>query len=140
MAKNNFELAEQANTSLVQSGAQEVEIIEDGDFEMMSMAQYQAAKNMLAERRKTVALQLDGRKLAQVNRIMDAMDRALDKMMDEDVTAMDMKFYAETFDKLNRTLGTTIRLDTVDGTGKAGRLALEVQFGNGTTVRTMVEG
>lgn len=139
MAKRKFDLAEEASNELITVDRQDIEIIDKPDFEMMSMADYQAAKNMLAERRKSVVLQLDGRKLAQATKVMDAMDATLDDLLAPGVSAMDRKFLAEAFDKLNKTLQTTIRLDTVDGSGKAARLALAVEFGDGTRVQTLVE-
>lgn len=140
MPRKKLDLAEQVNLELATKETQEVEIVENPDFELMTMTDYQNAKNMLAERRKVAVLHLDGRKLQQANKIMDAMDAALNKLCDPETTAMDFNFYAQSFDRLNKTLATTIRLDTVDGSGKAARLALEVQFGNGTSIKTMIEG
>lgn len=140
MPKKKLDLAEQVNLAIANNDMKEIEIIDKPDFEILTLNEYQAEKQLLAERRKAVVLRLDGRKLAQANKIMDAMDNALNKLTDPTTTAMDMNFLANAYDKLNKTLNTTIRLDTVDGSGKAARLALEVKFGNGTSVKTVIDG
>lgn len=137
MPRKKLDLANEVSIAL--NKEQEIEIIDKPDFEMLTMQQYQAEKQLLAEKRKAVVLRLDGRKLQQANKIMDAMDATLDDLLKHDVSAMDRKFLAEAFDRLNKTLQTTIRLDTVDGSGKAARIALAVEFGNGTKLQTMIE-
>lgn len=138
MPRKKLDLAEEVSLAL--NKEQEIEIVENADFELLTMQQYQAEKQILAEKRKAVVLRLDGRKLAQANKIMDAMDVALEKMIDPELSAMDFQFYAKSYDTLNKTLNTTIRLDTVDGSGKAARIALAVEFNNGTKIQTMIEG
>lgn len=137
MPRKKLDLANEVSLAL--NKEQEIEIIDKPDFEMMTMQQYQAEKQMLAEKRKAIVLRLDGKKLEQVNKIMAAMDVALDKMVDPETSGMDFQFYAKSYDTLNKTLNTTIRLDTVDGSGKAARIALAVEFGNGTKLQTMIE-
>lgn len=138
MPKKKLDLAEEVSLSIA-NNQQEVEIVENPDFELMTMQRYQEEKNLLAEKRKAVVLRLDGRKLAQANKIMEAMDVALDKMLEPGITAMDFQFLAKSYDTLNKTLNTTIRLDTVDGSGKAARIALAVEFGGGTKIQTLIE-
>ena len=138
MPRKKLDLANEVSLAL--NKEQEIEIIDKPDFELMTMQQYQAEKQMLAEKRKAIVLRLDGKKLEQVNKIMAAMDVALDKMVDPETSGMDFQFYAKSYDTLNKTLNTTIRLDTVDGSGKAARIALAVEFNNGTKIQTMIEG
>lgn len=140
MPKKNLELSKEISAEIAKIEPQEVEIIDSNDFELITMQEYQVQKNLLAERRKAVVLRLDGRKLSQANKIIDTMDKILEEAIKPGLSAMDQKFLADAYDKWNKTLNTTIRLDTVDGGGKAARLALEVQFGNGTSVKTVVEG
>ena len=136
--KNQLALADQILEQTKLEAQNEPVIIEE--IEPMTMAQYQYEKNILAERRKQAVLKLDGRKLDQANRVMDAMDVILGRMFNPETTNMDLNFLANAYDKLNKTMSTIVRLDSVDGSGKAQRLALEVQFGNGTSVKTVVEG
>ena len=136
--KNQLALADQILEKTKLEAQNEPVIIEE--IEPMTMAQYQYEKNILAERRKQAVLKLDGRKLDQANRVMDAMDVILGRMFNPETTNMDLNFLANAYDKLNKTMSTIVRLDSVDGSGKAQRLALEVQFGNGTSVKTVVEG
>lgn len=119
-----------------------VELVEAELVSGMSLTEYKREKDILAAKRQQVVLQLDGRKLRQATQVMDRMDGILDKMMEtiQDGTAQDVKFLAEAYEKMSKTLATVTRLDTVDGTGKAARLALDVQFGNGSSVRAIVEG
>lgn len=137
MPRKKLDLANEVSLAL--NKEQEIEIVENADFEMLTMQQYQAEKQILAEKRKAIVLRLDGKKLEQVNKIIAAMDVALDKMVDPETSGMDFQFYAKSYDTLNKTLNTTIRLDTVDGSGKAARIALAVEFGNGTKLQTMIE-
>lgn len=136
--KNQLALADQILEQTKLEAQNEPVIIEE--IEPMTMAQYQYEKNILAERRKQAILKLDGRKLDQANRVMDAMDVILGRMFQAETSNMDLNFLANAYDKLNKTMSTIVRLDSVDGSGKAQRLALEVQFGNGTSVKTVVEG
>lgn len=136
--KNQLALADKILEETRLEAQNEPVIIEE--IEPMTMAQYQYEKNILAERRKQAVLKLDGRKLDQANRVMDAMDVILGRMFQAETSNMDLNFLANAYDKLNKTMSTIVRLDSVDGSGKAQRLALEVQFGNGTSVKTVVEG
>ena len=117
----------------------DVEILDNDELDFMTMAEYQLEKKKLAEKRKSIALRLDNRKMGQVKKIMDAMDKCMNMILAPGATPMDIQFLTKSYDSLNKTLNTTMRLDTVDGSGKAQRLALEVQFSNGTNVKTVVE-
>lgn len=118
---------------------QEVEILPVEQVEVMSMSQLQEEKQKLAARRNQVMLKLDGRRLDQSIKIMDAMDVALANMMnnftfDEEgnpvqMTAMDFKFYSDAYKNLVNSLNTVSRLDSVDSGGKAGRVSLKIEFG-----------
>lgn len=118
---------------------QEVEILPVEQVEIMSMSQLQEEKQKLAARRNEVMLKLDGRRLDQSIKVMDAMDVALDKMIsqttyDEDgnlveLGAMDFKFYSDAYKNLSNSLQTVSRLDTVDSGGKAGRINIKIEYG-----------
>lgn len=146
MAKKKLDLANEVSLELAQKPAYDVEIIDKSDFELMTMQDYQREKDLLASRRMKVVTQLDGFKLEQALEITKVMKKTLQRLMGEgpyegeELTAFDSNQLMQTYEKALKTLGTLVRLDTVDGSGKAARLALEVQFGNGTSVRTVVEG
>lgn len=132
-----LELAEviQENANLENK---EIELIPTEQVEIMSMSQLQEEKQKLAARRNQVMIKLDGKRLDQSIKIMDAMDVALDKMInqcsyDEDgnvveLSAMDFKFYSEAYKNLSNSLSTVSRLDSIDSGGKAGRVSLKIEF------------
>lgn len=136
--KNDIEIA-----NLVQEAGklfdQEVEIIPVEQAEVMSMTQVVEEKQALAARRQEVMLKLDGRRLEQAQKLMDAMDMALDKMINQTVydpdndnfinmTALDFKLYSDAYKNLTTMLKEISRLDSVDSGGKAGRISLKIEF------------
>lgn len=136
--KNEIEIA-----NLVQEAGklseQEVEIIPVEQAEVMSMTQVVEEKQALAARRQEVMLKLDGRRLDQAEKVMNAMDTALDKMINQtvydpkigeyvDMSAMDFKFYSDAYKNLTTMLKELSRLDSVDSGGKAGRISLKIEF------------
>lgn len=132
-----LELAEMIKES-AQMENEEIELVPVEQVEVMSMSQLQNEKQKLAARRNQVMLKLDGRRLDQSVKIMDAMDVALSSMMnnftfDEDgnpvqMTAMDFKFYSDAYKNLANSLNIVSRLDSVDTGGKAGRVSLKIEF------------
>lgn len=136
--KNEIEIA-----NLVQESGklyeQEVEIIPVEQAEVMSMTQVVEEKQALAARRQEVMLKLDGRRLDQAEKVMNAMETALDKMINQtvydpkigeyvDMSAMDFKFYSDAYKNLTTMLKELSRLDSVDSGGKAGRISLKIEF------------
>lgn len=136
--KNDIEIA-----TLVQEAGklseQEVEIIPVEQAEVMSMTQVVEEKQALAVRRQEVMLKLDGRRLDQAEKVMNAMDTALDKMINQtvydpkigeyvDMSAMDFKFYSDAYKNLTTMLKEVSRLDSVDSGGKTGRISLKIEF------------
>lgn len=125
----------QENTDIAN---QEVELVPTEEVEIMSLSQLQQEKQQLAQKRNMIMLRLDGRRLDQSIKIMDAMDVALSKMindfvLDDDgnpvrMSAMDFKFYSDAYKNLSSSLTTVSRLDSVDSGGKAGRLSLKIEF------------
>lgn len=118
--------------------SEEIELVPVEQVEVMSMSQLQEEKQKLAARRNQVMLKLDGRRLDQSIKIMDAMDVALDKMINQvsydeegnvvELSAMDFKFYSDAYKNLSNSLQTVSRLDSVDTGGKAGRVSLKIEF------------
>lgn len=117
---------------------QELEIVQVNDIETMTLSEALAKKQELAKRREQVMLTVDGRRLQQTIKVMDAMDIALDNMIsgcsyDKDgnvinMSAADFKAYSDGYKNLSQTLERISRLDSVDSGGKSGRLSLKIEF------------
>lgn len=132
-----IELAEMIQKS-AELESQEVELVPVEEVEVMSLSKLQEEKQKLAARRNQVMLRLDGRRLDQSVKIMDAMDVALDKMISQttydeegngvELSAMDFKFYSDAYKNLSNSLTTVSRLDSVDSGGRAGRVSLKIEF------------
>lgn len=111
------------------------EIVDLDELEEMSLVEVNKAKKQLSEKKKRLQLQLDGRKLNQATQIMDNMDMALNRMAEgwssDNVSAMDLKFLTEAYKNLLASLNTISRLDSIDGTGRATKLSIEVKYKEG---------
>lgn len=141
MPRKKLDLANEVNENISKLDKKEVEIVNKPDFELMTMRDYEEEKKLLASRRMKVVTQLDGFKLEQAKKVTLAMEDILDQIIfDKEMTPFDKNQLMQAYERALKTLGNLVRLDTVDGSGKAARLALEVKFGNGTSVKTMIEG
>lgn len=111
------------------------EIVDLDELEEMSLVEVNKAKKQLSEKKKRLQLQLDGRKLKQATQIMDNMDMVLGRMAEgwssDNVSAMDLKFLTEAYKNLLGSLNTISRLDSIDGTGRATKLSIEVKYKEG---------
>lgn len=137
MPRKNVDLA---NTLMLNS-QEPVELVEAEEIHEMSLSELKREKDLLAARRQQLMLRLDGEKLNQALRINEAMNIAIGKVIEaaEVGNAQDFKYFMEGYERLVKCSSMITRLDSVDGTGKAARLALQVDFGNGTSVKTMIE-
>lgn len=119
----------QENTDISQ---QEVEILPAEQVEIMSLSQIQQAKLELAQRRQKVMLMVDKNKMEQILKIMDVMADILtdnaNGTKEGTLTPMDRKFLSESYNKWLDSLNKISRLDSVDGSGKSGRLSLKIEF------------
>lgn len=101
-------------------------------LEEMSLAEYQQQKQWLEAKRKSLALILDKRKLKHSTIIMENMEIVLNRIgkayIEENVSAMDLKFLTEAYLNMQKALANNARLDSLDGQGKAARLNIEVRF------------
>lgn len=108
------------------------EIVGLDELEELSLDEVNKAKKQLDARKKRLQLQLDGKKLKQAESIMDNMGLILssmtNKLMAEDVPAQDVKFLASAYADMLKSLNTISRLDSIDGTGKATMLSIEVRY------------
>lgn len=137
MPRKNVDLA----NTLMLNNQEPVELVEAEEIHEMSLSELKREKDLLASRRQQLMLRLDGEKLNQALRINEAMNVAIEKVIQaaEDGNAQDFKYFMEGYERLVKCSSMITRLDSVDGTGKAARLALQVDFGNGTSVKTMIE-
>ena len=131
--------------------------IEDGEFDLVtdisdlpevSKVLEQEQKVYLDTMRKKVRTMIDGKKLTQAVCAIKSMENMMailsdDGMMErvkENVsTPMDLKFLAEAYEKVAKQMQNLTRLDTVDGAGTGAKVALAVQFGNGSGGTTVVQ-
>lgn len=137
MPRKNMDLA----NTLMLNNQEPVELVEAEEIHEMSLSELKREKDLLAARRQQLMLRLDGEKLNQALRINEAMNIAISKVIEsaEAGNAQDFKYFMEGYERLVKCSSMITRLDSVDGTGKAARLALQVDFGNGTSVKTMIE-
>lgn len=137
MPRKNTDLA----NSLMVKDQEPVELVEAEEIHEMSLSELKREKDLLAARRQQLMLRLDGEKLNQALRINEAMNVSIQKVIEaaESGQAQDFKYFMEGYERLVKCSSMITRLDSVDGTGKAARLALQVDFGNGTSVKTMIE-
>lgn len=109
----------------------QAELLEPDVLEEMSLTEYNKQKQLLEAKRKQLSLMLDGRKLEQAKRIIDSMDMILDRISEgydkEVVSAMDLKFLADAYDKMQKSLERISRLDSLDGDGRAARISIKIE-------------
>lgn len=109
----------------------QAELLEPDVLEGMSLTEYNEQKQLLEAKRKQLSLILDGRKLEQAKRIIDSMDMILDRISEgydkEVVSAMDLKFLADAYDKMQKSLERISRLDSLDGDGRAARISIKIE-------------
>lgn len=134
MPKKNNEVLDLVEKAANQEA--EIELLDTDSLETMTLAECQAAKQALEKRRTMVMLQLDGRRLDQTIKIMDAMDSALDNMIGsyddeghyQTPTAMDFKFYSDAYKNLVTAFEKVARLDSIDTSGTVGEINLKIEF------------
>lgn len=109
----------------------DAEIVSLDDLEEMTLDEVNRAKKQLSARKQKLQLQVDDRKLKQTMSIVNNMDKILDSMMikltSDEVNAMDVKMLADAYKNMLGSLNSISRLDSIDGTGRATKLVLEVR-------------
>lgn len=140
-----------------EKGIATLEQIEDGDFDLVtdiddlpevSKVLEQEQKVYLDTMRKKVRTMIDGKKLTQAVCAIKSMENMMAILSDDDMmervkenvnSPMDLKFLAEAYEKVAKQMQNLTRLDTVDGAGAGAKVALAVQFGNGSGGTTVVQ-
>lgn len=97
----------------------------------MTLDDVNRAKKQLAARKQKLQLQVDSRKIQQTTQIVNQMDAILDAMMEklkaDDVDAFAVEKLTTAYKNMLGSLNTISRLDSIDGTGRATKLVLEVR-------------
>ena len=130
---------------------------DDGEFELVvdidnlpevSKKLQQEQKLVLANKRDYVRNMIDNKKVKQATHAIESMEIIMEalssrskmaQVMENVKTPMDVKFLAEAYEKIGKQLQNLTRLDTVDGAGTGAKVALAVQFGNGSGGTTVVQ-
>ena len=108
----------------------------------------QEQKLVLENKRDYVRSMIDNKKVKQATHAIESMEiimealssrEKLSQVMENVKTPMDLKFLAEAYEKIGKQLANLTRLDTVDGAGTGAKVALAVQFGNGSGGTTVVQ-
>lgn len=142
---------------LEEKGLATLSDVEDGDFDLVadiddlpevSKVLEQEQKVYLDTMRKKVRTMIDGKKLTQAVCAIKSMENMMAILSDDEMmirvrenvsTPMDLKFLAEAYEKVAKQMQNLTRLDTVDGAGTGAKVALAVQFGNGSGGTTVVQ-
>lgn len=132
MPRKNLELA----TNLIEIKPQRtVDLFDLENLDNMSYAEFKEKKDMLSLLRQRVYLQVDGRKLQQLVKVMDTMDNILDRMMDVSIdedgmpcvpSSKDINNYAAALKYLSDIMKNLGRLDTIDGYGTAREINIQI--------------
>lgn len=142
---------------LEEKGLATLSDVEDGEFDLVtdiddlpevSKVLEQEQKIYLDTMRKKVRTMIDGKKLTQAVCAIKSMENMMAILSDDEMmirvrenvsTPMDLKFLAEAYEKVAKQVQNLTRLDTVDGAGTGAKVALAVQFGNGSGSTTVVQ-
>lgn len=107
------------------------ELVSLDELEEMTLDDVNRAKKQLAARKQKLQLQVDSRKIQQTTQIVNQMDAILDAMMEklkaDDVDAFAVEKLTTAYKNMLGSLNTISRLDSIDGTGRATKLVLEVR-------------
>lgn len=109
----------------------DAELVSLDELEEMTLEDVNRAKKQLSARKQRLQLQIDDRKIKQAENIIDKMDMILDamtgKLLDNDVDAVAVEKLTTAYKNMLGSLNTISRLDSIDGTGRATKLVLEVR-------------
>ncbi len=110
------------------------EIVSLDDLEWMSVSEVNEAKEQLRKRKQRLQLEIDKQKMDQQSGIMTNMMKFLNLIgqgLDNGASAMDLKLLTDGYNNQLKALNTISRLDSIDGTGKAAMLSIEVRYKEG---------
>ena len=145
------------NDEVEENGLATISDVEDSEFELVvdlenlpeiSKSLKQEQKLVLENKRDFVRNMIDNKKVKQATHAIESMEiimealsskEKMSRVMANVQTPMDLKFLAEAYEKIAKQLANLTRLDTVDGAGTGAKVALAVQFGNGSGGTTVVQ-
>lgn len=134
-----------ATISDIENGEYDTErdmILSEPEMEQQALSDERKVKSYLTAQKKRIVQMLDAKKLALAVQTMNANEQMASLLTDPDVwervkdniqTPMDLKFIAEAMERNEKRIQNLTRLDTVDGSGKAGKIRLGVRFENEQT-------
>lgn len=107
------------------------EIVSLDELEEMTLEDVNRAKKQLSARKQRLQLQIDDKKIKQSRDIIDKMEMILDamtrKLLDDEIDAFAIEKLTTAYKNMLGSLNTISRLDSIDGTGRATKLVLEVR-------------
>lgn len=107
------------------------ELVSLDELEEMTLEDVNRAKKQLSARKQRLQLQIDDKKIKQSQEIIDKMEMILNamtqKLLDDDIDAFAVEKLTTAYKNMLGSLNTISRLDSIDGTGRATKLVLEVR-------------
>lgn len=107
------------------------EIVSLDELEEMTLEDVNRAKKQLSARKQRLQLQIDDKKIKQSKDIIDKMEMILDamtrKLTDDEIDAFAVEKLTTAYKNMLGSLNAISRLDSIDGTGRATKLVLEVR-------------
>lgn len=107
------------------------ELVSLDELEEMTLEDVNRAKKQLSARKQRLQLQIDDKKIKQSQEIIEKMEMILNamtqKLLDDDIDAFAVEKLTTAYKNMLGSLNTISRLDSIDGTGRATKLVLEVR-------------
>lgn len=107
------------------------ELVSLEELEEMTLEDVNRAKKQLSARKQRLQLQIDDKKIKQSQEIIEKMEMILNamtqKLLDDDIDAFAVEKLTTAYKNMLGSLNTISRLDSIDGTGRATKLVLEVR-------------
>lgn len=107
------------------------EIVSLVELEEMTLEDVNRAKKQLSARKQRLQLQIDDKKIKQSRDIIDKMEMILaamtQKLLADEIDAFAIEKLTTAYKNMLGSLNTISRLDSIDGTGRATKLVLEVR-------------
>lgn len=107
------------------------ELVSLDELEEMTLEDVNRAKKQLSARKQRLQLQIDDKKIKQSQEIIEKMEMILNamtqKLLNDDIDAFAIEKLTTAYKNMLGSLNTISRLDSIDGTGRATKLVLEVR-------------
>lgn len=107
------------------------ELVSLDELEEMTLDDVNRAKKQLSARKQRLQLQIDDKKIKQSREIIDKMEMILNamtvKLTSDEIDAFAVEKLTTAYKNMLGSLNTISRLDSIDGTGRATKLVLEVR-------------